>query len=88
MGMLIYINRVSSYLDKKSRLVMVQSRVLSHCNHGLSVCGTAVVAGLSDRVQRQPNFAARVDVGGVCKVDPVSRVHKDLSGNSKTQTWR
>ncbi len=40
MSMLIYINRISSYLDKKSRTIVVQSLVLSHINFCLKIWST------------------------------------------------
>ncbi len=40
MGMLIYINRISSYFDKKFRIVVIQSLVLSHINYCLTIWGT------------------------------------------------
>ncbi len=40
MGMLIYINCISSYLDKATRIVVIQSLVLSHIKYFISIWGT------------------------------------------------
>ncbi|RUM30450.1 MAG: hypothetical protein DSY42_04590 [Aquifex sp.] len=77
MGMLIYINRISSYLDKKSRIIVVQSLVLSHINYCLSIWGTTT-SSLINKVQKLQNFAARVAVGGIKKFDHVSPAYKEL----------
>ncbi len=79
MGMLIYINRISSYLDKKSRIVVVQSLVLSHINYCLSIWGTTT-SSLINKVQKLQNFAARVAVGGIKKFDHVSLPIRSLNG--------
>ena len=51
MGMLIYMNRISSYLDKNSRTMVVQSLVLSHINYCLRIWGT-VTSSLINKVQK------------------------------------
>ncbi len=51
MGALIYINMISSYLEKRSSIVVVQSLVLNLCNYCPSVWGTAP-SPLIDKVQK------------------------------------
>ncbi len=75
--MLSYVNRISSYLYKKSRVIVVQSLALSHFDYCLSVWG-ATTSSLTDKVQKLQNFAARVVVGGIKKLDHVSRAHNEL----------
>ncbi len=77
MGMLIYINRISSYLDKKSRIIVVQLLVRSHFNCCLSIWGTTTPS-LIDKVQKLQNFAVRVAVGGIKKLYHVSPAYKEL----------
>ncbi len=77
MGMLVFINMISSYLDKKSRIIVVQSLVLSNINYCLSIWGTTT-SSLVDKVQKLQTFAARVAVGGIKKYDHVSPAYKEL----------
>ncbi len=77
MFMLIYINRISYYLDQKSRIIVVQSLVPSHFNCCLSVGGTTT-SSLIDKVQKLQIFAARGAVGGINKFDHVSPAYKEL----------
>ncbi len=75
--MLIYINKISSYSDKKLRIVIVQSFVLRHFSDCLSIWGTTT-STLLDKVQKLQNFAARVAVAGIKKFDHVSPAYKEL----------
>ncbi len=80
MGMLIYINQISSYLDKKSRIIVVQSLVFSHINYCLISWGTTT-SFLIGKVQKFQKFASRVADGGIMKYDHVSLAyieHKQL----------
>lgn len=77
MGMLIYINRISSYLDKKSRIIVVQSLVLSHINYCLCIWGTTT-STIINKVQKLQNFAARVAVGNIKKYEHVSPAYDEL----------
>ncbi len=75
--MLIYINRISSYLDKKSRITVVESLVLSHISYCLIIWGTTN-SSLISNVQKLQNFAAKAAVGGIKKSDHVSPAYKEL----------
>ncbi len=78
MAMLIYINRINSYLDKKSRITVLQSLVLSHINYCLKIWGTTT--SLIKKAQKLQNFAARVAVGGIKKkYDHVFPAYKELN---------
>ncbi len=55
MGMLVYINRISSYLNKTRRRRIIQSRVLSLIKYCLSIWGTTDSA-LINKIQTLQNF--------------------------------
>ncbi len=76
MAMLIYINCISSYLDKTTRIVVIQSLVLSHIKYCLNISGTTNSVHIN-KVQKLQNIAARVAVGGLKKYDHVSPAFKD-----------
>ncbi len=77
MGMLIYVNRIGSYLDKTTRIIVIQSLVMSHIKYCLSIWGTTNSA-LINKIQKLQNFAARVAVGGLKKYDHVSPAFREL----------
>ncbi len=68
MGILIYVNRISSCLDKTKRIIAIQSLVMSHIKYCLSIWGTTNSA-LINKIQKLQNFAAGVAVGGLKKYD-------------------
>ena len=76
-GMLMYISRISMNFDKSSRIIVVQSLVLSIINYCIRIWGTTN-ATLLQKVQRLQNFAARVSVGGLKKHDHISPAFKEL----------
>ncbi len=71
------LNRISSYLDKKSRIIVVESLVLSHISYCLIIWGTTN-SFLISKVQKLQNFATRVAVGGIKKFNHVSPAYKEL----------
>ncbi len=77
MRMLIYINRISFYLDKESIIIVVQSLVLSHFNYCLSIWGTTTHS-LTDKVQKLQHFSAKVAASGIKNFDHVSLAYKEL----------
>ncbi len=77
MGMLIYVNRIGSYLDK-TRIIVIQSLVMSHIKYCFSIWGTTNSA-LINKIQKLQNFAARVAVGGLKKYDHVSPAFRKLN---------
>ncbi len=64
MAMLIYINRIGLYLDKTTKVVVIQSLVLSHIKYCLGIGSTTNSVHMS-KIQKLQNFAARVAVGGL-----------------------
>ncbi len=54
-GMLIYSNRISSYLDKKFIIIVIESLVRSHINYCLVNWGTTPFS-LIGKVQKLQNF--------------------------------
>ncbi len=79
MDILIYINRISSYLDNKSRIIVVQTLVLSRINY-LFFWGGGGTTNSSpiSKVQKLQNFAARIAVDGIKKFDHVSPAYRGL----------
>ncbi len=58
MGILMYINRICDYLDRSSRIMVVQTLVLSLFDYCIRIWGTASDTVLSS-AQKLQNFAAR-----------------------------
>ena len=77
MGTLIYISRISSQMDKSSRIIAVQSLALTIINYCIMIWGTTNKS-LKTKVQKLQNFAARVAVGGIRKYDHVSPAFEEL----------
>ncbi len=73
MGTLIFINRISNNFDKATRIVVVQSLVLSLINYCIIIWGSTNETLLDD-VQKIQNFAAKVAVGCCRKYDHVTPV--------------
>ena len=78
MGILIYINRISSHIDKSSRIIAVQSLALNIIYYCIMIWGTTNNS-LKIKMQRLQNFAARVAVGGLRKYDHVSPAFEELN---------
>lgn len=76
-GLLIYLNRVKESLDLTSRIIVVQSLVLSIINYCSKVWGMTTGEQL-ERVQKAQNFAAKVAKGGARKYDHVTPILRDL----------
>ncbi len=77
MGTLMYLNRIKDKFEKTTRILVVQSLVLSLMNYCLKIWGTTN-ATLLHNVQKLQNFAARVAVGGVGKYEHVTPVITQL----------
>ena len=71
MGTLIYLNRIKKLFDPETRLIVVQSLVLSLINYCFIVWGSTSNV-YKQRVQKLQNFAARVAIGTVKKYDHIS----------------
>lgn len=77
MGTLMYINRISNNFDKPTRLLIVQSLVLSLLNYCIIIWGTTNNT-LLNKVKKLQNFAAKVAAGGARKYDHVTPILKEL----------
>lgn len=76
-GILMYISRIGDRFDKQTRIIVVQTLVLSLIQYCIRIWGTANDTVISS-VQKLQNYAARVAVGGVKKYDHVSPSFKEL----------
>jgi len=76
-GTLLYLNRIADCFEKSTRIVVVQSLVLSIINYCSRVWGVTNTTQIK-RVQKLQNFAAKVAVGGLRKYDHVSPAFKEL----------
>ena len=84
-GILRYLNRIKESFDKESRIIVVQSLVLSIINYCLKVWSVTTQQQI-ERVQKLENFAAKVASGGARKYDhatPILRELKWLNMNCK-----
>ncbi len=73
----MYINRIGDYLDRPTRIMVVQTLVLSLFDYCIRIWGTASDTVLS-RAQKLQNFAARVAMGEVRKYDRISPTFNEL----------
>ncbi len=77
MGILMYINIIVHYPNRYTRIIVVQTLVLSLFDYYIRIWGTASDAVLSS-AQKLQNFAARVAMGGVRKYDNISLTFNEL----------
>ena len=77
MGTLMFINRISHNFDKSTRVIVVQSLVLSLIDYCIEIWGSTTET-LLHNVQKLQNFAAKVAVGCSRKYDHVSPIIKEL----------
>ena len=77
-GTLLFINRIKDNLDRDTRIIVVQSLVLSIINYCSVIWGSANATQIS-RVQKMQNFAAKVAQGKSRKFDHVTPVLKELN---------
>ena len=76
-GIIMFINRIKDIFDKDTRVIVMQTLVLSLINYGLKIWGNTN-ASLMQRVQKLQNFAAKVAAGGCRRRDRASPVFQDL----------
>ena len=62
-GTLLLLNRVKDCLDKNTRIISIESLVLSIINYGLMIWGNTATCHIQ-QVQKTQNFEARVALGG------------------------
>ena len=77
MGILFYINRIGNNFDKSSRILVIQSLVLSLVYYCIRIWGTCNET-IIHNVQKLQNFAAKVAVGGARKYDHVTPFFNEL----------
>ena len=73
----MFLNRVSEHFDKTTRIIVVQSLVLSLINYCISIWG-GTCKTLLHNVQKLQNFAAKVAIGGARKYDHATPFIKEL----------
>ena len=62
-GTLLFLNRIKENFDKTTRIILIQSLVLSIINYGLKVWGNTATCHIH-QAQKIQNFAAKVALGG------------------------
>ncbi len=77
MGMLMFFNRISDNFDKRTRVLIIKSLILSIINYCVSIYGSTNKTLLSN-VQKLANFAAKVAIGGARKFDHVTPIMQEL----------
>ncbi len=77
MGLLMFIRRISDNFDKPTRIIVVQTLVLSLMNYCICIWGSTNVT-LLHRIQKLQNFAAKVAIGGASKYDRVTPIIRGL----------
>ncbi len=65
------------YINRPSRIILVQTLVLSIINYCLRIWGTTNITIIND-VQKLQNFTARVAIGGIRKCDHITPALKEL----------
>ena len=76
-GTIMYVNRIKDNFDKATRVIVIQSLVLSIINYCNTIWGTTNATQI-DRVQKLQNFAAKVAEGNAKKFDHVTPILKEL----------
>ena len=77
MGTLMYLNRISDKLDRPTRVIAVQSLVLSIITYCIRIWGTTNQTVIS-RAQKLHNFAAKVAKGNAKKYDHATPIIQEL----------
>ena len=67
-GTLMYINRIKNNFNQHTRIMIVQSLVLSIVNYGIKIWGSTNSTQLQ-RIQKIQNFAAKIAIGGGARYD-------------------
>ena len=76
-GILMFLNKIKDRFDKETRVIIVQSLVLSIINYCLKVWGVTTQQQV-ERVQKLENFAAKVAFGGARKYDHATPILREL----------
>ena len=75
-GILLYINRIKHCFDKPTRIIVIQTLVLSLINYCNTIWGTKNNT-LNNTTQKLQNFAIRVADGRARKYDHVTPISQD-----------
>ena len=67
----MYISRIKDYFDEETRMIIVQSLVLSVINYCIKIWGTSSNVYI-EKIKKIQNFAARMAVQGVRKFDHIT----------------
>ncbi len=76
-GTLMFINRISDKLNRPSRIITVQSLVLSIINYCISIWGTTNLTVIND-AQKLLYFAPKVAKGNAKKYDHATPIIQEL----------
>ena len=75
-GIIMFVNRIKENFSKRTRIIVLQSLVLSIINYGIKIWGSTSLTHLQ-RAQKIQNFAAKVALGAL-KYDHVTPLLKEL----------
>ena len=86
-GIIMFINRTKDNFNKPTRIMVVQSLVLSILNYGIGIWGATNSTQVL-RIQKIQNFAAKVALGGAAKSDHVTPFLKELKWLKVNQQYK
>ena len=76
-GTLMYVNRIKDNFNKNTRIIVIQSLIMSIINYGITIWGSTNSTQI-ERVQKLQNFAAKVALGGAARSGHVTPFLKEL----------
>ncbi len=76
-GLLMFLSRIIKNLDKPSRILVVQTIILSLINYCIRIWGTTNLTVIN-KTQKLQNFAAKLAMGGARKFDHASPIIQKL----------
>ena len=76
-GLLMFLSRISKSLDKPSRILVVQTIILSLINYCIRMWGTTNLT-IINKTQKLQNFAAKLAMGNARKFDHASPIIQKL----------
>ena len=77
MGTLVYLNHIKNQITTETRIMVVQTLVLSIINYCSNIWGSTNKTQMQ-KVQKLQNFAARVALGNISKLDQISQYIQKL----------
>ncbi len=84
---IVYINIIKDNFNRKARIALIQSLVLSIINYGIKIWGTANMTHMN-QVQKLQNFAAKVALGGGARRDHATPYIKELGWLKLRQKYK